>query len=134
MDVWKAYFSNLFPKYWFIGMGFDPSNFYYGISILNTEAHGAHNIIVEILSRTGIVGMILYTGCLVGFFGATGKKLRTNKAVLLPIAMVITTLINGIGENILTGRFLWFGIGLGYMLLNTNSQEDKTGSEGTHNG
>ena len=134
LDVWKAYFTELFPKYWFIGMGFAPSNLYYGISSLSTEAHGAHNIIVEILSRSGIVGMILYAGCVVGFFNTTSRKLQTNKALLLPLAMVITTLINGIGENVLTGRFLWFSLGLGYMLLNTKVQNDKKLSEGTHNG
>lgn len=124
-DVWENYFVHFFPKYWFIGMGFDAANLYYGIRSLNETAHGAHNLIVEILSRSGIMGMILYAVCIAKFFGVTLKKLRTNRFLLLPIAIVLTTLINGIGENVLETRFLWFGIGLGYMLIYSMNTENE---------
>lgn len=133
VDVWKSFFVHLFPKYWFIGMGFDPSNLYYGIGALNPEAHGAHNILVDILSRSGVVGLILYAICIVRFFGVTLKNLRKSRSQVFSIAIVLTTLINGIGENVLTGRFLWFGIGLGYLLLNTANKENEKLSRGDHN-
>ena len=125
VDVWSSYFLHLFPKHWFIGMGFSPTNLYYGIGILNAEAHGAHNVLVDILARTGLVGLTLYCVCFAKFFMATRRFLQNNKVLLMALAVVITTLINGIGENILTGRFLWFGIGLGYMLINTGIKEEK---------
>ena len=132
VDVWTYYFVHLFPKHWFVGMGFNTLNLYYALVDLNTEGHGAHNLIVEILSRTGVVGLILYTVCIAKFFGATRNKLRSTSSLLIPIAIVITILINGIGENNLTTRFLWFGIGLGYMLLNTANKEYKKLSGGDH--
>lgn len=82
VDVWTSYFVYFFPKYWFVGMGFDSSNLYYGIGIINAEAHGAHNLIVEILSKSGIVGMTLYSVCFVKYFVVTGKNLQNNKALL----------------------------------------------------
>ena len=124
VDVWENYFTYFFQKHWFIGMGFDPRNFYYSLVSINVEAHGAHNILVDILSRTGTVGLVLYIVCFVKFFCITLKNLRTNKFMLLPLAIVLTTLINGIGENVLAARFLWFGIGLGYLFLNTANIEN----------
>ena len=124
LDVWKNYFIHFFPKYWLFGMGYDPNNLYYALASINVEAHGAHNILVEILSRSGVVGLILYIVCFVKFFFITLKNLRTNKFMLLPLAIVLTTLINGIGENVLVARFLWFGIGLGYLFLNAANIEN----------
>ena len=125
LDVWKNYFIHFFPKYWFIGMGFDPLNLFYGLGSLFAEKHGAHNLLVEVLSKSGVVGLILYAVCFVKFFRATTKQLQANKYLLLPIAIVLTTLVNGLGEDVLTGRFLWFGIGLGYMLLHNGVNENK---------
>ncbi len=132
LDVWTNFFVHLFPKHWFIGMGFDPANLYYGIGALNAKAHGAHNVLVDILSRTGIVGLILYTVCFVKFFGVTLKKLRTDTFLIMPIAIVLTILINGIGENVLNTRFLWFGIGLGYMILFAENKDNEKISGGIH--
>lgn len=134
MDVWRHYFTIFFPKYWLFGMGYDPRNLYYGLVSLNIEAHGAHNIIVEILSRAGVVGLTLYTVYFTKFFFVTIKKIRKNKYLLLPIAIVLTTLLNGIGENVLDARLLWFGVGLGYMLLYASaSNENEALSGGDHN-
>jgi len=124
-DVWTTYFVNIFPKHWFIGMGFDPANLYYAIGALNAEAHGAHNLIVDTLARTGVVGLILYATGFIRFFVLTIKNARINKDLLAPIGIVTSILINGIGENVLTTRFLWFGIGLGYMFLYNTKKEDK---------
>lgn len=133
VDIWKNYFTYFFPKHWFIGMGFDPNNLYYGLGTINAVKHGAHNLLVEILSKSGVVGLVLYTVCIASFFGATSKKLRVNKTLLLPIAIVLTILINGLGEDVLTTRFLWFGIGLGYMLLNAAMKEKQELPGGNQN-
>lgn len=124
MDIWVNYFVYFFPEHWLIGMGFDPLNLYYGLENFNGKGHGAHNLIVEILSKSGMIGMALYTACFARFFGAALKRLRTNRSLLLPIAIVLTILINGIGEDVLLTRFLWFGIGLGYVLLYTTNKQD----------
>ncbi len=127
LDVWKNYFTYFFPKYWLFGMGGDSTNLHFGLASLNLDAHGAHNIIIEILTTSGIIGLVLYAVCFVKFFNATTSQLRINKAQLLPIAIVLTILINGIGENTLGSRFTWFGVGLGYMLLySANKEAEKT--------
>ena len=132
VDVWKHYFIYFFPQHWIIGMGFDPQNLYYGLVSLNLEAHGAHNFIIDILARSGVVGLILYAVCIVKFFVAVAKKLRANSSLLVPMAIVITTLLNGIGENVLAGRFLWFGIGLGYMFIYSMNQENEKEAGGNY--
>lgn len=133
-DVWKYFFTYIFPQHWLIGIGFTPTNLYYALVALNTEGHGAHNVLVEVLSKTGVVGLVLYTVCFIKFFAATFKKLSKNRFLYWSIAIVLTMLISGIGEDILTTRFLWYGIGLGYMLLNAKAQEDKALLEDMHNG
>ena len=125
IDIWKNYFIHFFPKYWFIGMGFNHQNLFYGLKGLNIQAHGAHNLLIEILSISGVVGLALYTICFVRFFRTALKNLQANRTQLLPIAIVITTLVNGIGENALLERFMWFGIGLGYMLLSASARKSE---------
>lgn len=132
-DIWESFFVHFFPEHWFIGMGFDPGNLYYGILSLNKTPHGAHNLIIEILSKTGVVGLALYTVCFTNFFGTALKKLQINKPLIISISIVLTILINGIGEDVLTTRFLWYGIGLGYMLINTGMKESEKLSGGNQN-
>lgn len=132
VDVWKNYFIHFFPKYWLFGMGYGPNNLFYALRSINVEAHGAHNIVVEALSRSGVVGLILYTICFVKFFRATTKNLSKNRFLILPIAIVMTILINGIGENTLGSRFTWFGIGLGYMFIHAAQNEEEKLSGGNY--
>ena len=133
LDVWKNYFTHFFPKYWLLGMGYAPNNLFYALRSINVEAHGAHNIVVEALSRSGVVGLILYTICFVKFFRVTTKNLSKNRFLILPIAIVMTILINGIGENTLGSRFTWFGIGLGYMFLYSTNKDAVKFSGGDSN-
>lgn len=121
IDIWTAYLKHYFPTYWFFGIGFDPLNMYYAVKLINGVGHGAHNVLVEILSKSGVFGLIIYTIFFIGFFKKVLKNYKTNKCQLLTLGIVLTSLINGIGEDIITGRFLWFGVGLGFLLMNTSS-------------
>ena len=132
LDVWKAYFEHYFSKYWLIGIGFSSENMYYAALSINGEGHGAHNLVVEIISKTGLVGVVLYGVCFLKYFKTAFKCVRENRFILCSIAIVFSILVNGIGENTLTVRFLWFGIGLGYLL--SNSIENKQTCLGGENG
>lgn len=132
LDVWKNYLTHFFPKYWLFGMGGDSTNLYYGLVSLNVEAHGAHNIVIEILSTSGVVGLVLYAVCFIKFFSATTSQLRINRSQILSIAIVLTMLINGIGENTMGSRFTWFGIGLGFMFFYSATKKDEIISGGNH--
>ncbi len=117
-EVWEAFFTDYFPNHFLIGIGFDPLNMYYAAYYSNGEGHGAHNILVEILSKTGIVGLGLYGAYFISFFRGVKKRLRTNRYVVYSLAIVMVVLINGIGENVLLTRFLWYGVGLFYIFSN----------------
>lgn len=123
LDVWKAYLREFFPRYWLLGIGFDPSNLFYAMRLTNGVGHGAHNVVIEILSKTGMIGAVAYGTCFIQYFRAMFRTMHKNKYVLFSLAVVLSILINGIGENILTTRFLWFGIGLGYLLSAGNEKK-----------
>ena len=52
----------------------------------------------------------------------TAKKpvfLAGLAAALLPLGMIVTDLVTGVGENIYTERFLWYAVGLALWLLSS---------------
>lgn len=123
--IWTAYFKNYFPTYWFFGVGFDPSNMYYAVESVNGVGHGAHNAIVEILSKSGVFGLMVYTTFFITYLKKLVKNYKINNAQLFSLGIVITSIINGIGEDIMTGRLLWFGVGLGFLLMNDPSKRQE---------
>ncbi len=121
-EAWKNYFKNYFPNYWLFGIGFDSANVSYASYLAFGMRVGAHNIIVEIIASTGVFGLILFSCFFIKYMNKISKSIEKNSYVAISIAWVLTALINGIGENTLSSRFLWFGIGLGYMIVNSNKK------------
>jgi O-antigen ligase len=119
--VWTAYFKYLFPSYWFFGIGFDPFNMYNAMQSINGIGHGAHNILVEILSKAGVFGLIVYSALFIGYFKTIFRNFKGNQAQLFSLGIILASIINGIGEDVITGRFIWFGVGLGFLLMNKGS-------------
>ena len=72
---------------------------------------------IAILSDLGLIGLLL--------FGIPLARLlcrllrRKDPAALLPLGMIVTALVAGIGENIYTERFLWYAAGLALWLLSS---------------
>ncbi len=118
VDIWRAFFKDYFPNHFLIGIGFDPYNMFHAAYLSNGEGHGAHNILVETLSRTGVLGLALFGAYFISYFKRATKKVHTNKYIIYSLAIVMLVMISGIGENGLTARFLWYGIGLLYMFYN----------------
>lgn len=123
--IWKAFFTHYFPDYWAFGIGFDPLNIFHAIKRVSSEGHGAHNALVDILSSSGVFGLFLYVGFLRQVFRRIGKQISENKNFLLIVGLVSGLLVNGIGENIIRGRFFWFAIGLAFILLNSPKEANK---------
>ena len=115
----------IFPDYWAFGIGFDPLNIFHAIKRVSSEGHGAHNALVDILSSSGVFGLFLYVGFLRQVFRRIGKQISENKNFLLIVGLVSGLLVNGIGENIIRGRFFWFAIGLAFILLNSPKEANK---------
>ena len=123
MEVWMAYFRDYFPENWLFGIGFDSLNLYYAVQASNGEGHGAHNVIVEIISKTGVFGLTVYTLFFTKFFRFVLSAIRKNKLMLFSFAITVSLLINGMGENVMGSRFLWLGVGLGYMLMSYEKKQ-----------
>lgn len=91
---------------------------------------GAHNLVFAILSDLGLIGLLLLA---VPLFRLLWRLLRRkDPAALLPLGLLITTLVNGIGENIYTERFLWFAVGLALWLLNSADPKEFGGKLENH--
>ena len=52
-------------------------------------------------------------------------------AALLPLGMIVTALVTGVGENIYTERFLWYAAGLALWLLGAATTHQNKGTEVT---
>ena len=78
---------------------------------------GAHNLLIAILSDLGLVGLLLFGVPLVRFLCRLLR--RKDPAALLPLGMIVTGLITGVGENVYTERFLWYAAGLAMWLLSS---------------
>ena len=123
VEIWQMFFDDVFPQYWFAGVGFSPDSAHYGSEAVEAVAHGAHNILVEILSTMGILGLCIYVIC----FSSAMKKMWTaakmNMAVLVPLAMFFCCVANGIGENMAGRRILWMSLGIGIAMSNLLRQK-----------
>ena len=117
VDVWSAYMTHYFPDYWLFGIGFDPLNMFHAAEAVNGIGHGAHNILIDILSASGLVGLTLFTTVYVRGFLDMKNGIKANRNIFIPLAMMIGILATGIGENVFRGRALWFAISLGALLL-----------------
>ena len=124
INVWSAYFKECFPKYWFVGMGFDPNNLIYDIQIINSVGHGAHNHIVDILASTGVVGLALFGAMHIKSYILSFKSIKRDTSAIIPFAIFTATLLLGIGENVLRGRMLWFATALVIVFYRLSRQQE----------
>ena len=103
----------------------NPFNAHWGAgNVLQTNGSctsGAHNLLIAILSDLGLIGLLLFGVPLVRFLCRLLR--RKDPAALLPLGMIVTGLITGVGENVYTERFLWYAAGLALWLLCDTAQE-----------
>lgn len=78
---------------------------------------GAHNLLIGLLSDMGLIGLLLFGIPMAGLLCRLLR--RKDPAALLPLGMIVTGLITGVGENIYTERFLWYAAGLAMWLLSS---------------
>lgn len=123
LDGWIALLTQALPGHYICGIGFEPMNAYYAVQSIKGVGHGSHNLLVEILTKSGIVGLVIYATFFFNAFKNITRNLRHCYELLMPFAMIVAILLNGIGEDVLTTRFLWFGAGLVYVFLNASRKE-----------
>ena len=114
-EIWQILIEHSIKPHPLTGSGLGSA-----VSVLqaNGDQHnGAHNLLIAILSDLGLIGLLL--------FGIPLARLlcrllrRKDPAALLPLGMIVTALVAGIGENIYTERFLWYAAGLALWLLSS---------------
>lgn len=114
-EIWQILIEHSIKPHPLTGTGFGSA-----VSILhaNGDQHnGAHNLLIAILSDLGLIGLLLFGIPLARFLCRLLR--RKDPAALLPLGMIVTALVTGIGENIYTERFLWYAAGLALWLLNS---------------
>jgi O-antigen ligase len=116
IGVWKALVPKTFEDGLFFGFGFGAENAYdlakqYGFSF------SAHNLLIDMFIQMGLTGLILF---FTYFFILAKKLLKSidNPYILVPVMILLTGLINGIGETVFLEKFFWNGIALAWLYLN----------------
>lgn len=106
-ELMSRILKEIVPNYYLFGVG---------IGGLNIVAAGipkpCHNIIFDPLSQIGIVGIVLYWSMIIPIIGNAFRRIKMDKIILLPLALFITALVNGIGETIFYEKFFWNSISL----------------------
>ena len=118
--IWRILIEHSIKAHPLVGTG-------YGTAIAVLQANGddhsgAHNILLAILSDLGLIGLLLFGIPLVRLI--SHLQWRTNPAALLPLGMIVTALVTGVGENIYTERFLWYAAGLALWLMNSPASSE----------
>ncbi len=79
----------------------------------------SHNIIGSMLTQLGLLGSIPLIILCVNIVKRLGVGLRSDVKYLIPLALVLTCLINGIGEQIFNSRMYWFALSFSVLILNS---------------
>ena len=113
--IWQILIEHSIKPHPLTGSGFGSAG-----NVLQTNGSctsGAHNLLIAILSDLGLIGLLLFGVPLVRFLCRLLR--RKDPAALLPLGMIVTALITGVGENIYTERFLWYAVGLALWQLSS---------------
>ena len=116
IGVWKALVPKTFEDGLFFGFGFGAENVYY-LAKQYGFRFSAHNLFIDMFIQMGLTGLILF---FTYFFILAKKLLKSidNPYILVPVMILLTGLINGIGETVFLEKFFWNGIALAWLYLN----------------
>ena len=96
---------------------------FYAIESKWLVGHGAHNIIVDILSASGVIGLLVYTFYFSKCIRLFLKSASYHLDVLVPLGMLICILAMGVGENVIRAKMVWLCIGFGFAAINGDKRE-----------
>lgn len=99
--------TEVLPNYFLFGVGIGGANI-----MAAGIAKPCHNIIIDPLSQLGIVGFVLYWSMIIPILITSFRRIKMDKIILLPLALFVVALINGIGETVFYEKFFWNSISL----------------------
>jgi len=116
LNNWKTLVPKTIEDGLFFGFGFGAENSYY-IANLNGLRYSAHNFLIDMFIQMGLTGLILF---LTYFYSLAKKLVKSidNPHILVPVMILLTGVLNGVGETVFLEKFFWNGIALGWLYLN----------------
>ena len=111
--TWEVAWNDIILKHPILGLGFDGSSIADELKFYGGTG-GTHNMVLDIMAQTGIVGLILFVSIITSVLVSLFKCFNYNKnrLSLICILMIFAALVNGISENIYSSRFLWLVFGM----------------------
>lgn len=105
-----------------------PNNLFFGvgpISLNETIAlqgyikfpGSSHNILISMLTQIGIIGSLGYILLVRDILKKIYKYIDLNKLLFIPLCLILTGIINGIGEVVYHERFFWSALSLAVLII-----------------
>jgi O-antigen ligase len=116
LEIWEKLIPKVLANNPLLGVGFGAENVFY-LAEKNGLDNAAHNFIIDMFLQIGIFGVIVYFS----YFIFIIKKIKTklhNTMILLPIVLLLTALLNGVGETIFCEKPFWNAIALAWLYMN----------------
>ena len=116
IGIWKALVPKTIEDGLFFGFGFGAENVFL-LAKQNGFDFSAHNLLIDMFIQTGLTGLILF---FTYFFILAKKLLKSidNPQIIVPVMILLTGLLNGMGETVFLEKFFWNGIALAWLYLN----------------
>lgn len=105
-----------------------PNNLFFGVGPISlnetialqgyTKFPGSsHNILISMLTQVGIIGSLGYILIVKDILKKILRILNSNKLPYVPLCLIVTGVINGIGEVVYHERFFWSALSLGVLCI-----------------
>lgn len=113
------------PKNLWFGIGLGTENEVVHLSQFFYNPYPSHNFFISMLAQVGLIGLILYGIFLIKILLLGLKNARLDNTLLIPIAMILTGFLNGIGETIFIERWFWNSFALVIFITSNNKKNDE---------
>lgn len=124
-EIWEIMLKNVIPKHFWLGIGLGGGNTVYAMSAYTTRALGVHNLYITVLAQIGFIGSLFFYIFWLKCLTLAIKYMRKVRYLEVPFFMILAAFVNGIGEEVFSERFLWFGAGLAFMIIYNNRKGRK---------
>ena len=114
--IWKELVPITLSNNPIFGNGFGAQNV---IALSKEYGFGkpAHNFLVDLFLQTGFFGVTLFFSYFI-YIGKKIKKYSSEPLILIPLLILLTALLNGVGETIFPEKLFWNGIALTLLYMN----------------
>jgi len=114
--IWKTLVPITLSNNPLFGNGFGAENVI-ALSKENGFGKPAHNFLVDLFLQTGFFGVTLFFSYFI-YIGKKIKKYSSEPLILIPLLIILTALLNGVGETIFPEKLFWNGIALALLYMN----------------